>query len=133
MSAQPTTPEKEQYQKLLLHRSAALTATLRDALRAGERGDAAGRGGEVHDWKDDAFAELLKNTQNTELAHLQAELAAVRAALRRIEDGTYGECSDCGRDIGRARLQVQPSAPRCLSCQQKAELGAAKPRISTGL
>jgi len=133
MNARPRTPDMDQFLALLLQRRTALTASLREALSASGQGNPATRGGEVHDWKDDAFAEALKNTQSTEIAHLQTDLAAVRAALQRIEDGTYGDCVDCGREIGRERLQVQPAAPRCLACQQKAELGAAKPRIATGL
>jgi DnaK suppressor protein len=34
---------------------------------------------------------------------------------------SYGECTDCGADIGTARLHVAPEAARCLGCQEKAE------------
>ncbi|MNT89889.1 RNA polymerase-binding transcription factor [compost metagenome] len=44
------------------------------------------------------------------------------AALNRIEAGTYGECTDCGTDITAARLHATPEAPRCVHCQEKAEL-----------
>ena len=50
-----------------------------------------------------------------------AELDAVDAALKRIEAGTYGECTDCGTHITPARLQATPDAPRCIHCQEKAE------------
>lgn len=50
-----------------------------------------------------------------------ASIAQVRAALARIEEGSYGECVDCGGDVGLQRLLVQPSAARCLACQTKAE------------
>lgn len=50
-----------------------------------------------------------------------AELRAIDAALRRIETGHYGICSDCGIDIPLARLQAQPSAERCIDCQEKHE------------
>jgi DnaK suppressor protein len=50
-----------------------------------------------------------------------AELGAVDAALKRIEAGTYGECTDCGTHITPARLQATPEAPRCIHCQEKAE------------
>lgn len=130
MTARPTTADTAQYKALLTQRGAVLAASLKESLSTSKQNDPASRAAEVHDWKDDAFADLLKNTHNTELAHLQAELAAVRAALHRIDDGSYGACSDCGREIGRERLQVQPSATRCLPCQQSVELGAARPRVS---
>jgi DnaK suppressor protein len=50
-----------------------------------------------------------------------AELAAIDAALARIQSGTYGECTDCGTHIAPARLQATPEAPRCIHCQEKVE------------
>ena len=50
-----------------------------------------------------------------------AHLAAVEAALARIEAGTYGECTDCGAAITAARLHATPQAARCVHCQEKAE------------
>lgn len=49
------------------------------------------------------------------------ELAAVDAALQRIEAGTYGRCTVCDVAIPEARLQVAPEAARCITCQEKAE------------
>ncbi len=44
------------------------------------------------------------------------EIGQIRAALRRIEDGTYGTCSRCGREIGEARLKAVPHTGVCISC-----------------
>jgi DnaK suppressor protein len=49
------------------------------------------------------------------------ELAEVEAALARMADGTYGECSDCGMPIPPARLAAYPTARRCVACQEAAE------------
>jgi DnaK suppressor protein len=49
------------------------------------------------------------------------ELEEIDAALGRIAEGTYGECEECGRDIGAARLEVQPTARFCIECQQRLE------------
>jgi DnaK suppressor protein len=54
--------------------------------------------------------------------HGTAELAALDAALGRLDAGTFGQCTDCGGAIARARLRAMPEAPRCLSCQAKTEL-----------
>ena len=53
--------------------------------------------------------------------HESAHLAAVEAALARIEAGTYGECTDCAAHITAARLHATPEAARCVHCQEKAE------------
>jgi DnaK suppressor protein len=39
----------------------------------------------------------------------------------RIKDGTYGECVDCGNNIPYARLHANPSASRCIACQEELE------------
>lgn len=49
------------------------------------------------------------------------ELAAIDAALNRIETGTYGECIDCGVQIPAARLDASPEVARCIPCQEKVE------------
>lgn len=49
------------------------------------------------------------------------ELDEIDAALRRITDGSYGSCCDCGADITPARLQAAPEAARCIGCQEKTE------------
>lgn len=45
---------------------------------------------------------------------LREEIAQVRAALARIENGTYGKCAVCGEPISHARLQARPIATRCI-------------------
>jgi DnaK suppressor protein len=50
---------------------------------------------------------------------LGMQLEKIRAALRRLDDGTYGECALCGEDIDRGRLEVAPEAPTCLECQRR--------------
>ncbi|MEM9343458.1 MAG: TraR/DksA C4-type zinc finger protein [Pseudomonadota bacterium] len=46
------------------------------------------------------------------------ERTRILAALKRVEDGEYGYCTDCGDDIAPARLAANPAIPRCLSCAQ---------------
>jgi RNA polymerase-binding transcription factor DksA len=46
----------------------------------------------------------------------RAEAAAIQAALRRIDAGTYGQCARCGRAVGDARLQALPFATTCVTC-----------------
>jgi RNA polymerase-binding transcription factor DksA len=44
------------------------------------------------------------------------ELAQVRAALARMEAGSYGECVVCGEEIPPARLRAVPTATTCVAC-----------------
>lgn len=52
---------------------------------------------------------------------VSAMLADIRAALDRIEDGTYGICEDCDDDIAPRRLAAVPWALRCIRCQEALE------------
>ena len=45
----------------------------------------------------------------------------VRAALLRIEAGTYGECLSCEEPVGFARLSARPETPFCIACQTRRE------------
>ena len=57
-------------------------------------------------------------------------LEQIEAALKRIEDGSYGTCEECGKNIAKARLAAIPYAALCVGCAAKAESGPAvrKPR-----
>ena len=48
---------------------------------------------------------------------LKKNLAQVRVALRKIDEGTYGVCENCGVKISEARLAVLPTAELCLKCE----------------
>jgi RNA polymerase-binding transcription factor len=50
------------------------------------------------------------------------ELSDINEALKRILDGTYGKCVDCGNDIPEPRLEAMPSTLRCLNCQRQNEI-----------
>lgn len=47
---------------------------------------------------------------------LRREIHQIRMALLRIENGTYGSCASCGKEISRARLEARPIATRCIDC-----------------
>lgn len=55
------------------------------------------------------------------LEAVEGELAEVERALTRIDEGTYGTCEACGKEIGDDRLEAQPYARLCVEDQQQAE------------
>lgn len=68
------------------------------------------------DWEELATEregdEVLEATGNAGLA----EITQIRAALKRIDDGTYGDCVRCGKPIAAARLDALPWTPLCRTC-----------------
>lgn len=55
---------------------------------------------------------MAKATQ----ARRDAEARRLTAALARMDEGEYGYCEDCGEEITRGRLELDPAATRCISC-----------------
>lgn len=70
---------------------------------------------------EEAVAHLIADLDQAEISRDVAELRELEAARRRIADGTYGLCADCGDDIPPGRLRAQPAAARCLACQSRHE------------
>lgn len=58
------------------------------------------------------------------LEQVEAELADVERALKRLDDGTYGTCEACGAAIGDERLAAMPATRFCVEHQQQAEAAA---------
>jgi RNA polymerase-binding transcription factor DksA len=50
------------------------------------------------------------------IAEVERDLQAVDAAMRRLDDGTYGTCASCGRTIDPATLAADPLRSRCPGC-----------------
>jgi DnaK suppressor protein len=50
-------------------------------------------------------------------------LQNVENALSRINEGSYGECANCGNEIETKRLEAVPWARHCLECQELMERG----------
>jgi DnaK suppressor protein len=48
-------------------------------------------------------------------------LRSVKAALRRVQDGSFGTCIDCEGTINPKRLAAMPWASRCIQCQDAAD------------
>lgn len=72
----------------------------------------------ARDLEDDSFADLIVHTNLAEMDRDVDELRMIDSALQRISAGTYGECPDCGQPIAMARLEAEPTAERCIKCQE---------------
>jgi RNA polymerase-binding transcription factor DksA len=71
-----------------------------------------------------AAAEQLSEADLALLRHELAELAAIDAAIQRIDFGTGGLCVECGNPIPLPRLRAAPAAQTCLACQLRIEAEA---------
>ena len=72
----------------------------------------------------DAFADAGAATaERTEtigiVSNLKRRLDEVDRALGKIEEGTFGVCIVCGKDIDAARMEFRPTSVRCVDCKSK--------------
>lgn len=51
----------------------------------------------------------------------RALLRKIEQALEKIKEGTFGECEDCGDEIGMKRLEIRPVATLCIGCKEAEE------------
>jgi DnaK suppressor protein len=98
-------------QAATVHRIESLTARLADILDGSELST----NDDEHDPEGSTIA--FERAQVTSLlGDARQELEDLDAALRRVDDGSYGVCVKCGRPIGAERLDVLPAALRCIDC-----------------
>jgi RNA polymerase-binding protein DksA len=122
-----TTIDTERFRTALLderRRVEHALATLRDE----HRGSLDDEVEEIAATSDNHLAETATATLGREIDYTLGEnsgqvLAAIDAALKRIEEGTYGTCVSCGEQIRYERLEATPWAALCIDCKRKAEGG----------
>jgi len=66
-----------------------------------------------------AQAYVLKERQAALTDRLEDTLQQVEAALQRLDQGVYGRCTQCGKNISAARLMALPYAEYCMDCQEQ--------------
>ncbi len=87
---------------------------------------------QARDTEDDSFSNLIVDLNLAEIDRDADELRRIDTALARLSDGSYGLCEDCGQRIPEARLEAEPTAVRCIRCQEQYErthAGGATPRL----
>jgi RNA polymerase-binding protein DksA len=77
---------------------------------------------------DDHLGDAATETHDRELDYGLEEnadqvLGEIDAALKRIDDGTYGTCEVCGKPIAPERLEARPWATLCIDDQRRREQG----------
>jgi DnaK suppressor protein len=123
----PTDSQRDELAARLAARRQTLRAEVQRELANSDDPRIAGFKNELAATEDWVLADILTDLDVATVSRDIAELTEVEAALARIADGSYGTCSDCGEAIGWPRLNVQPTAERCIACQEKLEARTGRP------
>lgn len=113
-----TKEQVEEFRRTIGKRREALLVEIRGDV-ARSRDESYGElAGPVVDAADEAVADLLSDLDNAETSRDLNELRDIEAAQKRLDEGSYGMCVDCGLEIALERLRAVPGAARCVKCQQ---------------
>ena len=117
--------ELKKYKELLLKErekmSVQLSHITEDTLKKSQRdaaGDLSGYSFHMADMASDDYEREFSLGRATEE---QKVLFSIDEALKRIEDGTYGNCLQCSKPILKKRLKAIPQTELCIECQKKKE------------
>ncbi len=99
----------EQRRKILTDRLAELEARLQEIEDELE-------GHASPDWEEMAIDREEDEVLEGMGSSGQVEIAKIRAALKRMDEGEYGVCVSCGEEISAERLDVVPHTPFCRTC-----------------
>jgi len=81
---------------------------------------------------DIAQADSAAALQKRLLERQSSYIKRIDVALQKIEDGTYGECEECGQMIAPKRLLARPVALLCVLCKERQEKSEKKDKAPRG-
>ena len=122
-----TTRYKE-LKKMLDNRRRELMAEVQGRMR-----DVRTEGNKERDALDQGESSEVDIQEDIELALIQMKsetLNKIEAARRRLDEGTYGDCFECGDEISEARLRALPFAVRCKDCEEARESAELRERMA---
>ena len=111
----------EGLRQMLLERRQAVLKEVEDLLARRRMTQGTLREESVADAGDMALQDANADQQMSLIESRDRVRQQLDQALRKLDEGTYGVCEDCGGHINEARLKVLPFAQRCVACQEKAE------------
>ena len=113
--------------KMLEERRRELLSEVQGKIR-----DVRAESGKERDVLDQGESSEVDIQEDIEFALIQMKsetLNKVNEALRRLDEGTYGHCFECGEEIAQPRLRALPFAVRCKDCEEARELAQQRERV----
>lgn len=118
MIQQLTQDQLLHFKTVLRNRGQQLRAEIRDTLGRSSEETHVRVAEQARDTEDDAFSSLIVDLNFSEIERDVEELRRINSALKRATDGRYGICENCGVAIPTPRLDAEPTALRCIRCQE---------------
>jgi DnaK suppressor protein len=119
---EPTASSTEELRAMLLGKRSAVQQQINELLAQYREHYTTTHNNSVLDLEDMSLRDSTAEQQLSLLESRNRTRVMLDTALRRLDEGEYGLCEDCGTEIGAGRLKALPFAKRCVSCQHQAEV-----------
>ncbi len=131
-NAKKQTMDKARYDELkrmLEERKREIVSEVQDKIRDVRAENSYGKMNEVLDSGESSEADIQEDIEFA-LIQMKAEtLSKINEALARLDEGSYGNCFECGEEIAERRLRALPFAVRCKDCEEAREVAAKRERL----
>jgi DnaK suppressor protein len=116
---------------ILEERRRGLAIELRDKMRNVRADGPVNMSQGVVDAEEASVTDIQEHIEIALLQMKSETLNRVNEALARLEEGTYGNCFECGEEISEQRLRALPFAVRCKDCEEEREAAAEREKFLT--
>ena len=142
MKAQVTTSKKRaksdssrvryvELKRILEERRREILAQVQEKMRDVRAEGGIGEGQGVLDAAESSEADIQDDIEFALIQMKSETLNRIEEALVRLDEGTFGNCFECGDEIAERRLRALPFAVRCKDCEEVRELAERRERMST--
>ena len=128
VAAASKTSRYDELRKILEDRRRDIMSEVQGRIR-GVRTEGSEKAHEAMDQGETSEVDIQEDIEFA-LIQMKAEtLNKINEALARLEEGTYGNCFECGEEIAQPRLRALPFAVRCKDCEEAREMAQQRERI----
>jgi DnaK suppressor protein len=113
---------KERLRRLLIQKREDIIKEAREEIKKFQSGEKKQLVETVMDDGDLSVVDLAEDISLRQLSMHRETLIKIDTALRKLQEGTYGTCEECGDEISEKRLNIMPFAIYCVDCQEKKEI-----------
>ncbi len=121
-AAEDESLRKERLRKLLIQKREEIIREAKKEIKKFQSGENRQLVETVMDDGDLSVVDLAEDINLKQLSTHRETLIKIDTALRKLGEGTYGICEECGEDISEERLKIMPFAIYCRDDQEKKEI-----------
>ncbi len=110
--------EKKHFKNKLLEKRTELISVVQKTEEYGREVNTEAEGMDLADKASSSYTKEFMFSKSDSDRQLLQEVVD---ALRRLDEGEFGDCMNCGEEVEQKRLEAVPWSPFCLSCQEEAE------------